>query len=98
MNNLQRLRADREYFVTLNRGEEIDPAKVIRRFSYDHPVYTAEGVAAQARHAEISGAPAAPTTAAPTGAGASTRTASSARCAPASGSRPAAHRTAAVPA
>ncbi len=56
MNNLQRLRARREYFVTLNRGEEIDPAKVIRRFSYDHPVYTTEGVAAQARHAEISGA------------------------------------------
>ena len=29
---------------------------MLRRFSYDHPVYTAEGVAAQARHAEISGA------------------------------------------
>src|SRR4029077_19969482 len=43
------------YFVTLNRGEEIDPAKVIRRISYDHPVYTKEGVAAQSRHAEISG-------------------------------------------
>jgi predicted NAD/FAD-binding protein len=28
---------------------------VIRRISYDHPVYTTEGVAAQARHAEISG-------------------------------------------
>ena len=57
MNNLQRLRADREYLLTLNRGEEIDPAKVLRRFTYDHPVYTAEGVAAQARHAEISGVP-----------------------------------------
>ena len=55
MNNLQRLRAEREYLVTLNRGEEIDPEKVLRRFEYDHPVYTAEGVAAQARHAEISG-------------------------------------------
>jgi predicted NAD/FAD-binding protein len=55
MNNLQRLRAEREYLVTLNRGEEIDPEKVLRRFQYDHPVYTAEGVAAQARHAEISG-------------------------------------------
>ena len=28
---------------------------MLRRFAYDHPVYTAEGVAAQARHAEISG-------------------------------------------
>ncbi len=55
MNNLQRLRAEREYLVTLNRGEEIDPEKVLRRFEYDHPVYTAEGVAAQGRHAEISG-------------------------------------------
>jgi predicted NAD/FAD-binding protein len=55
MNNLQRLRADREYLVTLNRGADIDPATVLARFEYDHPVYTAEGVAAQARHAEISG-------------------------------------------
>jgi predicted NAD/FAD-binding protein len=53
MNNLQRLRADREYLVTLNRGEEIDPEKVLHRVSYDHPVYTAEGVAAQARRAKI---------------------------------------------
>ena len=28
---------------------------MLRRFEYDHPVYTAAGVAAQARHAEISG-------------------------------------------
>ncbi|HEY5943588.1 MAG TPA: FAD-dependent oxidoreductase [Solirubrobacterales bacterium] len=55
MNNLQRLQTKQNYFVTLNRGEQIDPAKVIRRISYDHPVYTKEGVAAQARHAEISG-------------------------------------------
>jgi len=56
MNNLQHLRTKEHYFVTLNRGEEIDPAKVIRRISYDHPVYTKEGVAAQSRHAEISNA------------------------------------------
>jgi predicted NAD/FAD-binding protein len=55
MNNLQRLRSKRQLLVTLNRGEEIDPEQVLRRFSYEHPVYTAEGVAAQARHAEISG-------------------------------------------
>jgi predicted NAD/FAD-binding protein len=55
MNNLQRLRTKTGYFVTLNRGEEIDPAKVIRRFAYDHPTYTREGVAAQARRDEISG-------------------------------------------
>jgi len=55
MNNLQGLDSERQYLVTLNRAEAIDPAKAIRRFSYEHPVYTREGVAAQARHAEISG-------------------------------------------
>lgn len=55
MNNLQRLRSREDYFVTLNRGEAIDPAKVISRIAYHHPVYTKAGVAAQARHAEISG-------------------------------------------
>jgi uncharacterized protein len=55
MNKLQRLNSRQQYFVTLNRGAEIDPAKVIRRISYDHPVYTKEGIAAQSRHAEISG-------------------------------------------
>jgi uncharacterized protein len=55
MNHLQRLRTREQYFVTLNRGNEIDPNKVIRTISYDHPVYTKEGVAAQSRHAEISG-------------------------------------------
>ncbi len=55
MNNLQRLRTKTDYFVTLNRGEEIDPERVVQRIAYDHPTYTREGVAAQARHAEISG-------------------------------------------
>ena len=55
MNNLQRLRAEREYLVTLNRSAAIDPAKVLRRVVYDHPVYTREGVRAQGRYAEIGG-------------------------------------------
>jgi predicted NAD/FAD-binding protein len=57
MNNLQGLRSEHELLLTLNRGEAIDPAKVLRRFSYEHPVYTTEGVHAQQRHAEISGGP-----------------------------------------
>jgi uncharacterized protein len=55
MNNLQNLRSRRQLLLTLNRGEQIDPELVLRRFSYDHPVYTAEGVRAQGRHEEISG-------------------------------------------
>jgi predicted NAD/FAD-binding protein len=56
MNRLQNLTADREFCVTLNRTGAIDPAKVIRKIDYAHPVYTAAGERAQARHAEISGA------------------------------------------
>jgi predicted NAD/FAD-binding protein len=56
MNRLQSLQTDRRYFVTLNRTEAIDPAKIIRVIDYAHPVYTVEGMAAQARWGEISGA------------------------------------------
>ena len=56
MNRLQSLRAEREFCVTLNRTEAIDPAKMIKRIAYAHPVYTAAGVEAQARLAEINGA------------------------------------------
>ena len=55
MNRLQSLRAEREFCVTLNRTDQIDPAQVIRTIAYAHPVYTREGMAAQRRVAEISG-------------------------------------------
>ncbi len=55
MNRLQSLESDSEFCVTLNRSEAIDPAKTIRTIAYAHPVYTAAGAAAQARHGEISG-------------------------------------------
>jgi predicted NAD/FAD-binding protein len=55
MNRLQSLRADREFCVTLNRTAAIDPEQIIRTMHYSHPVYTPAGVAAQARHNEISG-------------------------------------------
>jgi uncharacterized protein len=55
MNRLQSLRTDVPILVTLNRGDAIDPAKVIRRMTYSHPVYTLEGVVAQRRWREVSG-------------------------------------------
>ena len=55
MTRLQALRTEQRFLVTLNRSEAIDPAKVIRRFTYAHPIYTRAGVAAQRRWAEISG-------------------------------------------
>jgi predicted NAD/FAD-binding protein len=55
MNRLQSLSAERDFCVTLNRSEAIDPAHVIRTISYAHPVFTAAGQIAQTRHHEISG-------------------------------------------
>ncbi len=55
MNSLQALESKANLCVTLNRTEDVDPAKVIRTIQYSHPVFTPEGVAAQARHGEISG-------------------------------------------
>jgi uncharacterized protein len=55
MNHLQRLHADRDFCVTLNRTEAIDPAKIIRTIAYSHPVFTPAGVAAQSQHGAIGG-------------------------------------------
>ena len=55
MNRLQTLDADREFCVTLNRCDDVDPGAVIRRLRYHHPVYTAAALAAQARWEQVSG-------------------------------------------
>jgi predicted NAD/FAD-binding protein len=55
MNLLQGIEAPSPFVVTLNRSEAIDPARVLRRMRYHHPVYTRASVAAQARRAEIQG-------------------------------------------
>lgn len=56
MNRLQRLTGDEQYFVTLNSAEMIDPSRIIAEVDYSHPVFTAKGVNAQARQAELNGA------------------------------------------
>ena len=55
MNILQGLKSEEPILVTLNHTDFINPAKVIKRLKYHHPLYTLAGAAAQARHAEISG-------------------------------------------
>ena len=55
MNILQSLDADCEFCVTLNQMERIAPEKVLRQMAYSHPIFTPEALAAQQRHAEISG-------------------------------------------
>lgn len=55
MKILQSLSAPQPFCVTLNRGEGIDPTRIIRRMTYHHPVYTAQAVAAQTRHQQLNG-------------------------------------------
>jgi predicted NAD/FAD-binding protein len=55
MNILQNLQSPEPILVTLNHTDFINPAKVIKRLKYTHPLYTIAGAAAQARHAEICG-------------------------------------------
>ena len=55
MNMLQSLDSKEQFLLTLNRSEAVDPAKVIGRYVYHHPVYTIAAVAAQQRLPEING-------------------------------------------
>ncbi|MFF5829982.1 NAD(P)/FAD-dependent oxidoreductase [Streptomyces bacillaris] len=55
MNRLQRLDAPERFVVTLNGSDRVDPASVRARMVYEHPVYTPESVAAQARLPALSG-------------------------------------------
>lgn len=56
MNILQSLAAPVQFLLTLNRGEDVDPRTVLGRYTYHHPVYTTQAVAAQRRRQEINGA------------------------------------------
>ena len=55
MNALQGLDAPERFQVTLNPPEQPDADKVLARMTYHHPVFTAEGIAAQRRRDEIDG-------------------------------------------
>ena len=48
LDRLQRLRRRRSFCVTLNRTQEIHPAKIVRVIGYEHPQMTFESIAAQA--------------------------------------------------
>lgn len=54
MNILQNFdEAPETFCVTLNRSHDIAPDKIIKQFSYAHPVFTMDAVAAQFRYDEI---------------------------------------------
>lgn len=55
MNILQHIDSSETFCVTLNSSESINPNKVLRKFTYHHPVFNRAAIAAQQRKAEISG-------------------------------------------
>ena len=55
MNILQSIQSDQTFCVTLNDHDSVDQRKVIKKISYDHPLFTVDAIAAQKRKHEISG-------------------------------------------
>ncbi|TQV84936.1 NAD(P)/FAD-dependent oxidoreductase [Aliikangiella coralliicola] len=55
MNILQSLKSEHTFCVSLNYSDHIKESKIIKRMQYTHPLFTREGVAAQAKHSEING-------------------------------------------
>ncbi|MFK7733750.1 MAG: NAD(P)/FAD-dependent oxidoreductase [Pseudomonadales bacterium] len=55
MNILQRIESEHTFCVTLNHDQAIDQNKILGRYEYAHPEFSAEAVAAQERWAEING-------------------------------------------
>ncbi len=56
MNKLQRLQAAKDYFVTLNAEQGIDPSKVLYETVYTHPIYTPQSPVSQRLIRELNGA------------------------------------------
>ena len=55
MNSLQGLAGKTPYIVSLNQSDRIDPARILVRRNYRHPMYTPAARAAQQRLGEING-------------------------------------------
>lgn len=53
MNMLQHLKCSKTLNVTLNADDLIDPATILGRYRYSHPIFTVDRKAAQSRHAEV---------------------------------------------
>jgi predicted NAD/FAD-binding protein len=55
MNILQGIQSDTTYCVTLNATQAIDESKIIRQFSYSHPVFSLDSVVAAGKIETING-------------------------------------------
>lgn len=47
MNSLQHVSDKRDYFVSINGAENIDPGKILRQIDYEHPLFSVGAVEAQ---------------------------------------------------
>ncbi len=55
MNKLQSLAAKTHFLLTLNSSDKIDPKKILKKLTYQHPLFTVEGVRSQKKKHLISG-------------------------------------------
>lgn len=55
LSRLQNHNSETPILLTLNECEDIEPSRILRRFTYHHPAYSAASIAAQRRFDEISG-------------------------------------------
>ncbi|CAB0150101.1 15-cis-phytoene desaturase [Pseudidiomarina piscicola] len=55
MNILQGIEAPETFCVTLNNTDAIQPDKILRRFTYDHPVYSLQSMQARSQRSAICG-------------------------------------------
>jgi uncharacterized protein len=53
LNRLQNIDSPTAYLVTLSGHEKVDPALVLARMDYEHPLYTPESIAARSRLPEL---------------------------------------------
>lgn len=47
INRLQNLASRKDYFVSVNQSERIKPEKILKQFTFSHPVMTSDTIAAQ---------------------------------------------------
>jgi len=55
MNILQGIQSKHTFCVTLNQKDDIDPKKILREFTYHHPVFSADSIKAQQQRHIICG-------------------------------------------
>ncbi len=55
MNILQSLNSEHTFCVTLNQRESIAPDKILREFTYHHPIFSLESIGAQQQRKKICG-------------------------------------------